>query len=209
MSSSGSHARSVIPPFVSSKNPTPIPVADEIRHDALRQFALDPAVSALEFVESVDVAGSIVRVDALVVTGVRRNLIEFEHASVLRDLDDEGLHLLALQKLQATPLFLSTSFIRRKPVAANAREIWSHHAHRVGLDRRLAICSALDLNGPMHMASLAREFGRDAKLDVYALACEAALTIDLGTRLGSSMVSIARPARRLSTSIVRDRAVTR
>ena len=206
--SSGSLERSTLPHFVSPKNATPVPIADELQHDALRQFALDPAVTTLEFVESVEVAGSVVRLDALVVTGARRNLVEFE-TSVLRDLDDEGLFLLASRKLRAIPLLLSRSFITRQPVVANAREIWSHHTRPVGRDRAIAICSALDLNGPMPLALLVREFGRDAKWDVYGLACKAALTIDLGVKLGSSMVSLAQPARHPATSVALRQAVTR
>jgi hypothetical protein len=54
--------------FVAAKAATAIPVAHELVRDALVQAALDPAVHALEFIPTVDVSGTNVRIDAIVVS---------------------------------------------------------------------------------------------------------------------------------------------
>ena len=179
------------PLFLTPKSPIAIPIRDALCHDALRQFALDPVVTDIDYVESVVVSGSPVALHAIVVArGRRRDLVEIVDADPYpRSIDDEGLRLLAAKKLCATPLRLTRRDIQREPVASNARMVWDEHVRPVGMDRRLAIADVLDRCGPVTIRELSRELGRSAKLDVFALACATTLRIDIGGDLGRAIVT--------------------
>lgn len=95
--------------------------------------------------------------------------------------------IFSARKLAATPLRLTSSEIRREPTASNARMVWDLRS--VGLDRRLAIADALDRCGPMTIGEIACEMGRGAQLDVFGLACEATLCLDIEGGIDDAIVS--------------------
>lgn len=177
--------------FLTPKSPAAIPIRDGLHHDLLRQAALDATVKRIDYVGSVVVAGAPVDLDAIVITrGRDRYIVEaVGHDTAFRSLDDDGMYLLAARKLAATPLRLTSSEIRREPTASNARMVWDQHRRSVGLDRRLAIADALDRCGPMTIGEMACEMGRGARLDVFGLACEATLCLDIDGCIDDAIVS--------------------
>ena len=99
----------------------------------------------------------------------------------LRDLEDEGLVLIALQALGLAPLTRTTADIRREPRLANSRLVWSHRLHPVGIGRRRRILQVLGDDGPMALSRLlaAVPGETDPRPAVMALACCGLIELDL------------------------------
>lgn len=184
-------APSPFPLFLTPKASAAIPVRDGLHHDALRQFALDAAVDRIDYVKSVVVAGAPVDINGVVITrGRDRHLVEIVGGDTdLRSLDDDGLYLLAARELNAVPLHLTAGDVRREPRLSLARAIWQEREREVEIDRRMAIADILDRGGPTTVRVLADALGSCVRLEVYALACETSLNIDIGRRPEHAIVS--------------------
>ena len=178
--------------FTTPKSRTAIPIRDPLLHDALRQAALDGSVDTIEYVDALAVGGSNVDIASIVVTRRRyRTLLDiFDVDTPIRDLDEEGLYLLAAQQLSAQPVMLARDEIRREPVASNARQIWAEHDRCVDIDRRLAIADVVRHHGPIYLDDLCREVGRHARYDVFSLACQTVIQLDIDVPLGESIVTL-------------------
>lgn len=86
--------------FSGAKTRGPVPAAHPLVHDALVQASLDPATRAIEHLPSAPFAGTEVPLDAIVLIRNRgRFALDVVDARPLRDIDAEGLALLALQDL--------------------------------------------------------------------------------------------------------------
>lgn len=161
--------------FLTAKSQAAIPVADPITHDALRQAALDPSVTAIEYVGNVFVGGANYFLDAIVVVrDGARYVLDIYDGKPVRSMDEEGLRLLAIDKTGCVPLPLPRGRILREPQCSNARLIWEHHRHPVKMSVRARVLEALENGGAMSI----RELGVRRE-DVFALACDAAIDIDL------------------------------
>lgn len=181
------------PLFLTPKSRAAIPVRSTLQQDMLRQSALDPAVATIDFVESVMVAGTSVRLDAVMLgRGGKRRIVEIDDGACcgFRSLDDEGFYLLALKQLNVTPFHLGVDRIRREPACGNARRVWAERSRSVDMDRRLAITDLLDGRGPTSLGDIDRKFGGGVVHDVFALACETTLDIDIGRRLDRAIVKL-------------------
>jgi hypothetical protein len=163
--------------FLTPKAPAAIPVSDDLSYDVLCQAALDPAVTAIEFVRYVAVAGLPRRVDAIVLMrdGARR-VVDIRDGGI-RSLDDQGLRLLAIDKLGATPLPLTAAGILGEPRCSNARLVWEEHRRPVRMHFRTHVVETLEAGG----ATSIRRLGLRYREDVFALACETMVDIDLDT----------------------------
>jgi hypothetical protein len=108
---------------------------------------LDPETTWLEYVESLPLPGANVNatVEMLVVDcGQGRVAFDIVDERLVRDVDDEGLVLLALQHHGIRLTEVDSETIDEDPRVGNSLLIWRHHGHRVNqqlvgaIDRVLA-----------------------------------------------------------------------
>jgi len=144
--------------FVSAKARTPIRFAARIVHEALAQLTLDPAVRALEFVSSLTVSGVAVQLDVIVVIRADgRHRLDVVEARSVRDIDEEGLVLLAQEALALPALVMTPADLRREPYATNCCLVWNGRHVQVRASDRVRILQALTEDGPMPLGQLATE----------------------------------------------------
>jgi hypothetical protein len=171
--------------FVSSKTSTAIPIRHPALQDALIQASLDPRVRSLSYLATAVVAS--VRIDLGAVV-VRRDdgrfLLDVVPARRVRDVDDEGLSLIALGKLGLEPWIISSRELLREPGCSNARFVWLYNRHRVSRELRKRILRAVLDKEPMTLGELERKIrsDHDPFADVMALVCAGELELDLTTQ---------------------------
>ena len=168
--------------FVGAKTHGPVPVRHQLVHDALVQASLDPRVHAIEHFPSASFARSEVALDAIVLTrDDGRFALDVAETRPLRDIDGEGLALLALQAHGISLSTTTATEIRREPRFSNCRLVWSYRAARVGVGLRLRIQQALQDEGPMKLGQLlaAIRSPADPGPAVMALACADLIALGL------------------------------
>jgi hypothetical protein len=168
--------------FVSAKTTTAIPARHPLVRDALVQASVDPQVRALEFVPMAIVGAAQVALEAIVI--VRdddRFHLDVIEARPVRDIELEGLALIALDRLALTPFTLTAADIKREPRFANAKTVWAYRLHPVGIEMRMRILTVLQEDGPLRLACLLKRVRtvRDPAPAVMALACSDLLELDL------------------------------
>jgi hypothetical protein len=169
--------------FLSAKSATTIPIRSDLHHDALCQCALDPTVTRIEFFACVKLGAVACPLNTIaIIRDGRRLVLEIGDNLEPRDLDQEGLYLLALEKLNATPLTLSTRDILREPHHSNCRLVWSYHDRHASIASRDRILRLIEDTGPISIKILCRDLGSDLTADVYTLACQSTLYLDLTDR---------------------------
>ncbi len=178
--------------FISAKTSTPIPAPHSIVRCALVQAALDPLVRSLDFIASATIEAKPVTLKAIVV--IRddgRFYLDIIETRPVRDVETEGLVLIALDRLGLAPLTLTAAEIRREPRFANARAVWEHRMHPVGLSMRLKVLTLLQDDGPLPLGLLLSRIRatRDPAPVVMAMACSDLIELDLVSRpLGPSTI---------------------
>jgi hypothetical protein len=168
--------------FVSAKCATALPIANLVTRDCLVQASLDPAVSKIDFLAYANVDDENVRLDTIVIhRDSGRYALEIEETSPVRDIDEEGLVLVAYDLLGLDVLRLKAAEVRAEPRLSNARMVWRHHGRIVGYDDRAAICGVLEEQGalPMRELEASVQTSRPLAGSVYALACEGTLDLDI------------------------------
>ncbi|OKO86818.1 hypothetical protein [Bradyrhizobium sp. AS23.2] len=159
--------------FVSAKTTTAIPVRHPALREALIQLSLDPQVRSIEYVASID---------AIVIQhDDDRDVLDVVPARAVRDIDEEGLVLIALGELELKPLVLTAEEIRREPRRTNANLIWSHKDVTVAIALRMRILQVLLDEGPMPLGQLIKALAgeSDPAAAVMALACANLVHLDL------------------------------
>jgi hypothetical protein len=168
--------------FISSKTSTAIPARHPLVRDALVQASLDPQVRLLEYVPTATVEATQVALKAIIITrDDGRFDLDIVEARQVRDVETEGLALIALDRLGLAPLTLTGADIRREPRFANARAVWEHRMHPVGLSMRFKILTALQEDGPLPLGLLLSRIraARDPAPAVMALCCSDLVELDL------------------------------
>ena len=182
--------------FVSAKTSVAIPAACPLVRDALIQATLDPSVREIEFLAQARVAATQVELNVIVIhRDDGRFYLDVVPARPVRDVEDEGLALIALQNLGLPPITLTAADIRREPRFANSRLVWSYRLHPVGISLRMRVLQILADDGPMPLSRLlsAVRSDRDPSPAVLALACSDLIELDLVSRpLGPATVARAR-----------------
>lgn len=173
--------------FVSAKAPSPIPARHPALREALVQATLEPAVRSLAFLPSAHVAAAPVEValDAVVVTrDDGRFHLDVVPARRVRDLDDEGLALIALRELGLQPFVVTAEDLKAEPRCGNCRLVWSNNGRFVPVGLRLRVLQALRDDGPMELGRLLEGIraDRDPTPSVMSLACDDLLELDLTSR---------------------------
>jgi hypothetical protein len=167
--------------FVSVKAATPIPAPHPAVREALIQASLDPRVRSISYVAAAVVASEQVDLGAIVVQrDDGRFLLDVVEARRIRNLEDEGLALIAIAELGLKPWVISAQQLRREPHYTNAQFVWLYNGHRVPRELRKRILGALRDREPMPLGELERSVSdRDPSNDVMALVCADRLELDL------------------------------
>jgi hypothetical protein len=156
-------------------------------HRLAVQLTLDPTVTSLRFVTSLPVADAEVAVGMLVVErGKGRVAYDIVDERPHRDIDSEGLLLIALERHGITRFEVDARLIGSEPRAGNCKRIWKHRDVKVDPDVRAMINDAL---GARRLS--VRDLGRATKLRsamtiVCALICRRILFTELSTKFGSA-----------------------
>ncbi len=167
---------------MSAKTTKLVPVKCCLVWDALVQATLDPQVLAIEYVESAHVHCAPIQIDAIILQRQDgRVLLDVVPARTVRDIDAEGLVLMALAAMELPTLYLDAEDIRREPLCANSKTIWNYRLHSVDIRLRLNVLSILMDGGPMPLSHLIQAIhsDRDPGPAVMAMACSSLVEIDL------------------------------
>jgi hypothetical protein len=171
--------------FVSSKAPTAIPVRHPALQDALIQVQLDTRVRSIAYIATVVVASERVDLGAIVVQrDDGRFLLDVVEARRIRNLEDEGLALIALAELGVRPWVISRKELRREPRYTNAQFVWLYNGHRVARALRKRILRVLLEKESMQLGEVERSVrsDRDPFPDVMAMVCRDELELDLASQ---------------------------
>jgi hypothetical protein len=168
--------------FFSAKTSTAIPATRGLVQDALVQASLDPQVRSIEFLAKARVGASQVDLDAIII--VRddgRFVLDVVPARPVRDVEDEGMALIALAELGLKQITLTAADIRREPRFSNSRLVWNYQMHPVGISMRLRVLQILGDDGPMTLSRLLSTVrtDRDPSPAVMAMACSDLIELDL------------------------------
>jgi hypothetical protein len=168
--------------FVSAKAATAIPTRHPALQDALIQASLDPAVRSIDYIATAAVGSEQVNLGAIVVQrDDGRFLLDVVPARHIRDLEDEGLSLIALGELGLKTLVITAKELRREPRCTNARFVWLYNQQRVSRELRKRILRVLRDKESLQLGELERSVrsDRDPSNDVMALVCAGELELDL------------------------------
>jgi hypothetical protein len=182
--------------FISAKTSTAVPARITVVREALIQATLDPQVRSLDFVPTATVEATQIALRAIVV--VRddgRYYLDITEARPLRDVEAEGLALIALDRLDLKPFTLTSADIKREPRFANAKSVWQHRMHPVGIVMRLKVLTVLQDEGPLRLGCLLKriDVGRDPAPAIMAMACSDLIELDLVSQpLGPSTIARSR-----------------
>jgi hypothetical protein len=167
--------------------PKAIPIAWSKADKLAIQLMLDPHVTALEFRTSLLFAGREVPVEMFVADLDDGGRVAFDiiDERPYRDLDTEGLLLLALECHGIGIIELDHASIEAEPRASNTCRLWGHREHEVPADLREAINRALASRRRLTIRSLANVVRlHDPMPTIGALVSRGVLAIDLSRPLG-------------------------
>jgi hypothetical protein len=169
--------------FTSAKTTASVPIRHPAIRDALVQLSLDAAVRSIDYIASATVGLEQADLDAIVVQGESgRVLLDIIPARPIRDLEDEGLALIALGELNLPTWVLTSEDIRREPRSSNSRLVWLYNRHHVPLDLRMRILKLLSEHHSMKLGQLLQEIqetGSHGSRAIMALACADLIELDL------------------------------
>lgn len=172
--------------FLTPKSERAILVLDPVLHDALRQAALDQAVSRIEYVGSVPVDNRPYAMNRVML--VRNGFSELlDLGPPMREPSEAALFVAAAKSLRARVAYITTESVSREPRCSNSRLVWAERYRYVPVGVRGRILEQLRTHG----SSTIERIGPDFKNAVFALACEATLHIDIDCqRIESAQVSV-------------------
>lgn len=168
--------------FVSAKTAGAIPVLSPAIGDALVLASLDAKVRSIGFIASARRGKEHVDLDVVVVQrGDRLFFMDVVPARRIRDLEDEGLALIALEEFELSPWIILAQTLRREPRYSNNQFVWQYNRHRVPTGLRKRILQVLDR--PMQLELLLKKVGSDHNPcpAIMNLACSDLLEIDLAS----------------------------
>jgi hypothetical protein len=182
--------------FISAKTTVAIPAPCPLVRDALIQATLDPSVRTIEFLAQARVDATQVDLDAIVI--VRDDgsfVLDVVPARPVRDVEQEGLALIAYSRLGLSQITLTAADIKREPRFANSRLVWSYRLAPVGISMRMAVLQVLADDGPMALSRLLASLrsDRDPNPTIMALACSDLIELDLVSKpLGPQTIARSR-----------------
>jgi hypothetical protein len=171
--------------FISAKTCVAIPASCSLVRDALIEATLDPQVRSIDFLAKARVDATQVDLGAtIIVRDDGRFVLDVVPARPVRDVEQEGLALIACSQLGLRQLTLTAADIKREPRYANSRLVWSYRLAPVGISMRMAVLQILADDGPMSLSRLlsAIRSDRDPNPAILALACSDLIELDLVSR---------------------------
>jgi len=149
------------------------------------QLALDPSVRSFQFVSSLALTDQAVPVQMLVAdTNGGRVAFDIVDDRPERDLDEDGLLLIALQRHKIGLVEIDSATIGSDPRGSNCRNIWRHRDRRVNTHLIAAVERALDERSELTIRDLGDVVGlRHPMPTVCALICQRRLETDLDQHL--------------------------
>jgi hypothetical protein len=182
--------------FVSAKTTVAIPAPCPLVRDALIQASLDSSVRTIEFLAQARVDATPVDLNAtVIVRDDGRYVLDVVQARPVRDIEQEGLALIAYLRLGLSQITLTAADIKREPRFANSRLVWSYRLAPVGISMRMAVLQILADEGPMALSRLLSSLrsDRDPNPAIMALACSDLIELDLVSRpLGPQTIARSR-----------------
>lgn len=182
--------------FISAKTSVAIPAPCALVRDALIQATLDPSVRTIEFLAQAQVDATQVDLGAtIIVRDDGRFVLDVVQARPVRDIEQEGLALIAYSRLGLSQITLTAADIKREPRFANSRMVWSYRLAPVGIAMRMAVLQVLADEGPMALSRLLSSLrsDRDPNPAIMALACSDLIELDLVSRpLGPQTIARSR-----------------
>jgi hypothetical protein len=163
--------------FLTPKSTRAILVTNPVLHDAMRQAALDRAVTRIEHVAAVMLGARYYPLDRMLV--VRNGTSEVWNLTPARSMNADEFFFLAVGKLNAQVKQLTHENILKDPRCSNARLIWANRYRHVPIEIRNLILTSLTSTGRSSLESI----GTELRECVFALACETALHIDIDCEL--------------------------
>jgi hypothetical protein len=150
------------------------------------QHSLDPTVTWLEYVESLPLAGCNVTVEMLVADNDEgRVAFDLVDARPDRDIDAEGLLLLALADHQIRIVEADSVSINEEPRLTNSLRIWRHRSRRIEKGLVAKIDRVLAGQRSVSIRTLAALVGLSEPLAIVsALMCRGVLETDLSIKFG-------------------------
>jgi hypothetical protein len=155
------------------------------------QLLLDPHVTALEFRTSLSFSGREVPVEMFVADLDNSGRVAFDIVDErpYRDLDAEGLLLLALQSHSVRLIEIDHAAIAAEPRASNTRRLWGYREHRVPAPLRAAVDRALVSRQRLTIPSSANVVGLLNPMPVVgALVCQGIFAVDPAKPLGPNSI---------------------
>jgi hypothetical protein len=160
-----------------------------VRHpaiqDALIQSSLDPRIRSIDYVASAFVAGQPVDLKAIVVQrDDGRFFLDVIAARRVRDIDQAGLVLIALEKLGLKEMTIEGDALFREPLCSNARFVWLYNGCCVPRRLRERILRALSGKKSITLRELERSVRSVGDLSnaVMSLVCADVLELDLTSK---------------------------
>jgi hypothetical protein len=161
------------------------------------QLWLDPETTWLEYVESLPVPEGNVSVMVEMLVADRdegRVAFDIVDERPARDIDTEGLLLLALQHHEIRLAEMDSASINAEPRASNSLRIWRHRSLRVKQGLVAAIDRALAGQQSIPIRTLGTLAGFSEPIrTVSALICQGMLDTDLSVRFGPNSFVTRRP----------------
>jgi hypothetical protein len=161
------------------------------------QLWLDPAVTWLEYIESLPLPEGNVNVMVEMLVADRdegRVAFDIVDERPDRDIDDEGLLLLALQHHEIRLAEMDSASINAEPRASNSLRIWRHRGRRVKQGLVAAIDRALARQQSIPIRTLGTLAGFSEPIEtVSALICQGMLDTDLTVKFGPNSFVARRP----------------
>jgi hypothetical protein len=184
--------------FRTPKSSSAIPNGSRCFNNLVIQLSVDPLVRSIKYVNSLSALRRRVKVEMLIAEREDGGRFAYDLIDERppRDLEEEGLLLIALQENCIGLIEVDRTQVNEEPRSGNCLLIWKHRSHPVDGFAKTAIDRALRKHGPLTI----RELGEIAKLSnplktVCALAWEGVLAVDLSRQLDAE----ARVARRIDS----------
>jgi hypothetical protein len=177
----------------SRKASTEIPVGTANFNRLALQLSLDRTVRSFEYLESLHIEDCSIPVEMLVaLRGEQRVAFDIVDERPVRDLDAEGLLLIALQQNAIDLVEVDGAAINAEPRAGNCLRILNWRGRRDD-DVRRSIEAALRENGSLSIAALgALAHLHDPMPAICSLICDGVLELDLSLELDAdSIVALA------------------
>jgi len=169
-----------------TKSSSPILKRSRAFNSLAIQLSIDPLIKSIWYLDSLPAMGCDVAVEMLVAEHNDGQCYAYDlvHERPTRDLDGEGLVLLALEANNIRLVEVDQNWINAEPRARNSLMIWKNRGHPVDDSTRAAIVRTLRKQGPVPIRKLAEIIDVSYPLkSVCALVWAGIVAVDLSKQL--------------------------